>query len=380
MARQTLNTLACARVYLYKLLLRIKAVKESQDLPPAVRSSLTLSTDTAVLNLHARLCNSNPVKTTLPSVLGDIQRVLGVEIRERGAEKKKRLRAKDYANGVQESGAQDHKKGTADREETRSKGKKATTHAPEGDLSDSDDDLEVFNDRLASSSSDDGGGDGGDEEGDLDVEALERQLEAEGHARRPPKATQRPYDHEADLEISEDEELQASESDEQLKAPAPKKSSFIPSLSMGGYISGSGSDIEDIDVAPKKNRRGQRARQQIWEKKYGVKANHLKKQDRNAGWDPKRGATDGSVGKERGGPSNARSRGGRGSQRGGKHFGSRDEYSRTGKSESKHTAGGAIKARLDDNKPMHPSWQAAKMAKEKTIATAAFAGKKITFD
>ncbi|KXJ89862.1 Bud-site selection protein, partial [Microdochium bolleyi] len=98
-------------------------------------------------------------------------------------------------------------------------------------------------------------------------------------------------------------------------APAPKRaktakiktntgtSAFLPTL-MGGYISNSESEASDIDVAPslKKNRRGQRARQQIWEKKYGDKARHFSKPQtsqnaRDLGWDPRRGAVgDGGAG------------------------------------------------------------------------------------
>ena len=69
---------------------------------------------------------------------------------------------------------------------------------------------------------------------------------------------------------------------------------FVPTLQVG-YISGSESSATDVDadMAPRKNRRGQRARQAIWEKKYGAGAKHLKqpnKGTRDSGWDLKRGA------------------------------------------------------------------------------------------
>ncbi|KAG7738222.1 hypothetical protein KL932_003829 [Ogataea haglerorum] len=59
----------------------------------------------------------------------------------------------------------------------------------------------------------------------------------------------------------------------------------LPALA-GGYYSG-GEDEEELEQAEKdmkklakerKNRRGQRARQKIWEKKYGKNANHIKKE------------------------------------------------------------------------------------------------------
>ncbi|KAG9097613.1 Vacuolar ATP synthase subunit B [Ceratobasidium sp. UAMH 11750] len=63
------------------------------------------------------------------------------------------------------------------------------------------------------------------------------------------------------------------------KASAGAGSRFLPSLA-SGFIRGDSdaSGIEDADVAPeRKNRRGQRARKAIWEKKYGKNANHVKK-------------------------------------------------------------------------------------------------------
>lgn len=97
-----------------------------------------------------------------------------------------------------------------------------------------------------------------------------------------------------------------SDSDFSDQPPSPKlkptSSAFLPSLTMGGYWSGSeGDEPEDIEdhVAPRKNRRGQRARQAIAEAKFGVAAKHVvegrpankPKDVRDAGWDMKRGAT-----------------------------------------------------------------------------------------
>jgi hypothetical protein len=153
-----------------------------------------------------------------------------------------------------------------------------------------------------------------------------------------------------------------------------KASSFIPSLSLGGYISGSGSDPEsDIDVEPaRKNRRGQRARQQIWEKKFGTGAKHLGKvkEDRNQGWDAKRGATDGVKGRRSERAQKERTASGAGGSRGlaGKRGGAAGNSAAPRR---KHN---------DDEGPLHPSWEAAKKAKEKKSVPVAFAGKKTTFD
>ncbi|KAJ7288358.1 BUD22-domain-containing protein [Mycena rebaudengoi] len=69
-----------------------------------------------------------------------------------------------------------------------------------------------------------------------------------------------------------------------LKPSKQAESTFLPSLSVGFVRGGSAdSDFEDDGDAkafidPRKNRRGQRARQAIWEKKYGRNANHKKKE------------------------------------------------------------------------------------------------------
>lgn len=183
-------------------------------------------------------------------------------------------------------------------------------------------------------------------------------------------------------------------------------STFLPTL-MGGYISGSES-ASDVDIAPsRKNRRGQRARQAIWEKKFKEEAKHLKKQQaaRDAGWDMKRGAvesdgkpwkkgslldrksnkkeggeeggeaaqTEGAGAAERGGDRGGR--GGRGSHggRGGGSFGS-------GRGDAAPAAPARAPKKRDDSGPLHPSWEAKKKAKEKEMLSAPFQGKKITFD
>ncbi|CAK5270301.1 unnamed protein product [Mycena citricolor] len=69
------------------------------------------------------------------------------------------------------------------------------------------------------------------------------------------------------------------------KATVPSTTSqFLPSLSVGFIRGDSDSDVDDgAEVAPeRKNRRGQRARRAIWEKKYGRGANHKKKEAEDA--------------------------------------------------------------------------------------------------
>jgi len=154
----------------------------------------------------------------------------------------------------------------------------------------------------------------------------------------------------------------------------PAGSTFLPSL-MGGYISGSESEASDLEIAPKtKNRRGQRARQAIWEKRFKNEARHVKKQQqqgRDAGWDARRGAVDGEPGKPW-------KRGVRNPLSGGGRDGATASASASG------GGGGEKKTpqvqKRDDTGPLHPSWEARRKAKEAQKASAPFQGKKITFD
>jgi hypothetical protein len=161
-------------------------------------------------------------------------------------------------------------------------------------------------------------------------------------------------------------------------APAKSGSTFLPTL-MGGYWSGSesaASDLEDSAPAARKNRRGQAARRAIAEKKYGEKAKHIqagkgpagKANGKDDGWDAKRGAkgSNDRPGKSRG-------------------FGSRDALQR-GRNFERATGENAVTVtpkprgmgKKDDVGVLHPSWQAAKKAKEAKKA-ATFQGK-VTFD
>jgi hypothetical protein len=153
------------------------------------------------------------------------------------------------------------------------------------------------------------------------------------------------------------------------KPPPTRGTVFLPSL-LGGYFSGSesdASDLDDDDPAPvRKNRPGQNARRAIWEKKFGTGANHIKSGQgsvsRDEGWDAKRGADSGR---------------GRGRGRGGGGRESAGVGRATGENAAEMVKR-AAKVR-DDLGVLHPSWQAAKKAKEEK-KTAKFEGKKVVFD
>jgi hypothetical protein len=160
---------------------------------------------------------------------------------------------------------------------------------------------------------------------------------------------------------------------ENKAAPKPgavRDSTFLPSL-MGGYISGSES-ASDIDDAKPKKRRGQRARQAIWEKKYGSGAKHLSKPQkasgRDSGWDMRRGAVEG-------GDQGRKTPWKKGIQNPVARHGGRTSSSR-GQGDG---APAPVVASRDDEGKLHPSWEARKKAKE-SQKTTAFAGSKVVFD
>lgn len=370
---QTLDLPTTARNYLYKSLVKFKAVAESPDLPKFVSTPPPPINDTAKANVIARLCNSNPVKEALPPILKDIQRALGIEPKD-VKEGKKRLRAKDIEKQKQEeqqktkptkksqpaaeSESGDVSMGEAEDESDVSQSIRRKEEARELG-SGSEDEFAEFNDRLAGSSDSEG------EDEQSDEATLKRGKASRAAALRAALADISPS-------ASPSPSPSPSASPEPESPPArttkPGASAFIPSLTMGGYWSGSESEPEDFeDAQPKKNRRGQRARQAIAEKKFGKHAKHLQNQaktgknDRNAGWDAKRGATDGP--RARGPP--------------------RSRFEKPGQDRGARREGAAEppkKKHRDDQGSLHPSWEAAKKAKEAKKVMASFEGKKITFD
>ncbi|RYO92372.1 hypothetical protein DL766_000340 [Monosporascus sp. MC13-8B] len=211
-----------------------------------------------------------------------------------------------------------------------------------------------------------------------------------------------------DISVSSAEESEGSEA-ESLSSPPPSKksrtkttkvepiktgtSAFLPTL-MGGYISGSES-ASDVDVAPaaKKNRRGQRARQAIWEKKYGERARHKQEQakkmkdSRDSGWDMRRGAVDEDGGAKpwKKGIRNPFEKSAihpdrqRQVEDGNRRQHRRREQANSEERQEKPAPRPRPEPKKDDAGPLHPSWAAAKKAKEENQKVA-FQGRKVVFD
>jgi hypothetical protein len=317
------------------------------------------------LNVLARLYKSQPVKKVVDQIIEDLKEILGVS---------------PASNGTEGPGKKARQETTLVTSKALKGKKKVGEMDIAGSTEDESDEFEGFDSRIADPSSE-----------DYDSE----DSVAAAHARYAYPRSDSDTRSDSELSsssISESDDssgdLDSARSSPDLRrerilsaeplADKPAKSTFLPSLTMGGYMSGSESEASDLDehFAPKKkNRRGQRARQQIWEKRFGDKAKHLDKKkgdERSKGWDPKRGAT---LEDDR-----------RGRGRGRKNGDTKNIKWRGAKGKGAESANGANavpvakkKTKRDDVGTLHPSWQAAKAAKEKKM-NAVPQGKKVVFD
>lgn len=315
-----------AKNHIIKSLLKSKRARESPIFTIVYGSQPKLDPVTPIEGIVlGRLFNSNPVKVALPRIMASAYKALGLEEPTKGqpqTQKAPVLNQNSSSDGSPP--VLDPMEITDDEED----------NAAAEELDDSDEDLRQYEGMLASSE-EDSGSDASDHE---DTKPPEKPSKAKRHA--------------PSLSVS--------------PPPTTTQTAFLPALNMGGYYSGSESSDEDEGktrgpAKPKerKNRRGQRARQQLAELKHGKNAKHLQKQNnsRDAGWDKRKGAVGIS---------------GRGKDKHG-------TFNKPSRDNNGPATQPKPKAR-DDSGPLHPSWEAAKQRKMQTAAPAAFAGKKITFD
>ncbi|EUC27531.1 hypothetical protein COCCADRAFT_9895 [Bipolaris zeicola 26-R-13] len=389
---ETLKALNLEQVgdqHLRKTLARVKSLKDAEPLQEYIAGIREGNKDANTLNVTARLFKVKQVKNVVDRVVEDLKGILGVA---KGKED-----AKEEAGGKK---AQENK--VSKDKETAKEDVDMKDASDEGD-----DPYMAFSARIAEPSS-------GEDESEASVTDEER----------PASIVDSDSEHDPDSDLdadseSESEELgeveevngasgandellsnedfedsdsegtnSGSDSDSDSAAIPTKKiktkvieekpttSAFIPALSHAAYFSGSESEASDldVDVVPRKNRRGQRARQKIAELKYGQKAKHLEKAQRSATFDPKRGAVSGTDKRQRRGKPL-----GHGPQQSGGNAEPLGE--RSDKKDRKIGVG----AKRDDKGELHPSWQAAKMAKESKklkidLSGAKPAGKKVVFD
>ncbi|KAG0645765.1 bud22 [Hyphodiscus hymeniophilus] len=395
-ALKGLNLDKMTMAQLHKSLLKVKAVADSELLPAEVKRELPKPEGTeeeikALHNVTSGMWNMKPVKEIMEKIMSGMYIALGIPApvgKSKGRVRKEsdKKASKSVVVGVSRRAEEEE---VEDLETSVKDG----LGEPSWEGFESEDEIE--------GSDADGGakiGDG-DEEGDLDEETLSRYDALIGSSSDEESFDESNYDikrpsqHSTQLALSLSPSPSLSEAQSQSLSPSPPPekapktskikipkappaktggSTFLPTL-MGGYWSGSESSASDLeDAAPqiRKNRPGQMARRAIWEKKFGERANHIKQghgavagkrgAGKDDGWDAKRGAKDSGGDRSRG----------RGRQR--------DFRLSTGDNTialEPRKAG----ARKDDAGTLHPSWQAAKKAKE-AKNTATFQGKKVTFD
>ncbi|EEP76436.1 predicted protein [Uncinocarpus reesii 1704] len=357
-ALKSLDLSEISRKYVIKQLVKTKRIADSPvfaQLEFSKQNVFDGKKDGPEANVMARLFSSNPVKTILPGIMDGIRGILGVDDAaisdKKTAASQKTSKTPATAGPLISKTPLQMDSHSSDQEDT-----------PMGEA-ESTSEFAQFDDLIASSS-------GSESEGDYENIVSGKKDKA--------------YDPVEDFSLSPTPSVTDSDSPPAtaLKSSKPSKPSgkasttFLPSLTMGGYWSGTESEAEDNEaasaIAPRKNRMGQQARRKLWEKKFGANANHVRKQgegnNRDSGWDMRRGATSNEGrGRDSGG-------GGRLGRR------SKDESGPYRRGEGAGRMRDSIKRGQDqDQKPLHPSWEAAKRAKEQK-AQANFQGKKVVFD
>ncbi|KAI9369070.1 Bud-site selection protein [Aspergillus egyptiacus] len=362
-----------AEKYLFKQLVKTKRIaestvfvrfKQSKNIPVEGPKS------TEEANVTARLFKSTPVKNVLPGIMDGMRGLFGLEPAGAAGKNNKggKTQGKDTREDEKTKKKDTQRRGDAvdgseeEEEQSGDEARRRDVDDMDVDAESGEEDYSHFDARLASDSEDDNS----DDDGSSDAE----KRHTKSHP--PPRSSM-------SISLSPEPEPEPELEPEPKKKSKAKASTtpatsttFLPSLMMGGYWSGSESEPEELDEQPRrKNRMGQQARRALWEKKYGARANHVKEQKkkagkngRDSGWDPRKGATggDGDGGRRKFGTgSNAMAMSGK------------DRMQQQGKENPR----GGKKAQ--DDKPLHPSWEAARKAKEQK-ATASFSGKKVVFD
>ncbi|KAL4804332.1 Bud-site selection protein [Aspergillus unguis] len=364
---KSLDPTITAQKYLFKQLSKIKRIAESpvfyrfkQSQSKKIPLEGPKSTEEA--NVMARLFKSNPVQKVLPEIMNGLKDLFGLEGGNKGKSKKDGKTSSAKGDGKPGKAEQSAEPDISASEDSGDEAPVARDMDMDVDMSGSEsgeEDYAQFDARLASDSEEDDDGED----------------EFTSKSRPPPRSSMSISLSPAPSRSPSPPPKKAkSQAKTQDKTPA-SSTTFLPSLMMGGYWSGSeeedGEGPEEIDEAPKrKNRMGQQARRALWEKKYGAAANHVKDQSkkgknggkggRDSGWDLRKGAT-----------------GDEGRDRGSKKF-------LTGSNAMAMVGDSKVgvkrqKPQPKDDKPLHPSWEAARKAKEQK-ATAAFQGKKMVFD
>ena len=390
-----------AEQHVRRTIAKVKSLKDHEALPESVREIEKADAEPARLNVLARLYKVVAVKKEVDALIDDLKEIVGggegavkaepptkAQNAEKKEKKKRKLEDEDEDEDVDmldisdedgvaarlfnariaaPSSGEESDGDLSDDERPPSVGDSDSDHDPDADLAAaSDEDASSFSGFSASNSNSDA--------------PINRSV-------APP----------SDSELSDSETSDSASSislttSTKPKAPKdtakPSTSTFLPGLSHAAYFSGDES-ASDLDEKPRKNRRGQRARQKIAELKYGAKAKHVEKNERKQGWDAKRGAVSsdarpGNRKERRAAEKGMKAKGGRGPVISGENAAPLGK--RRGEAAGNERAGAVEKKgpKKDDTGPLHPSWAAAKAAKEskklKIDLGGAKSAKKITFD
>ena len=368
---KALDLVETAKHYLFKQLVRTKRIRESSAFVslygsnPEIRSAKA----GAEANVTGRLFNSKPVKEALPEIMKGICGCLGLEGATESSDKLYIGRESSKADDRAASQGLPLRSESSGLEESNVLSEDiAPSHDRTSNINGAKGIIADYDTLLPSPSN--------SVFGDND-ELLEspRINAAAGDPSLSPTAS-----------ISSPPPLPKKIRSEIVAIKPLSNTTFLPSLMMGGYFSESDSDAEQDAyhgstvgaLQPRKNRRGQRARQQIAEKKFGRRANHLKDKPgaeirgRDSGWDARKGATEVGDGRER----VKHVTGGRG------HFKGKNGRTTgpTGANDVAVQGRRPLKTHANDGQ-LHPSWEAAKKRKEQSQSMfTTSTGRKTVFD
>ena len=398
---KALDLVKTAERHLYKTLLKNKPIASCGDLPAHVRLPIQedkTNESVECLNVQARLFNSDVVQKATEVAVQGIRAALGVAKQEAGG--KKRLRAKDYAIGLRSDA--DVASPTSQKEDGDEwEGISSSAHSSrssqsepsiDNELSSIDgDDYERYESRLAASSD--------SSSSYNDSESLKQD-----HLNSRPHPKSRFSFHTPSLSPSPPPIRYGSSKPSEPSKNNVKSTTFLPTLLATGYYSGSDSDAPSLASdsennqsthhhPQRKNRMGQQARRALWEKKFKERANHLQSGNgkrkqlepggagdaRDIGWDPRKGAVEGGGDKRM--SRRQRREGVNGNFAGSKKptGANMDPVSDV---RTRNSTNANPNAKVSDKQkadgPLHPSWEAARRAKEaKSLAKPM--GKKVVF-
>jgi hypothetical protein len=339
---------------LRKTIGRVKSLKDQEALKTYVAGIEKSNAEPATLNVLARLYKVAAVKKVVDDAIEQLKGVFApVDAATPNVDKKEPKKQKKAASeDVEMLDVSDEGGDPFNAFSARIAAPSSGEEGSEGSVSDGERPPSIGDSESGHDPEDDLQADSESEEGDA-FEGFSGEEESASDGRLAPPS---------DISGSESEaSSEAAISTKKAKAkalPVYTSSAFLPAMSHATYIAGSDSEASDLsaDFAPRKNRRGQRARQKIAEAKFGAKAKHIEKENQ-AQWDAKRGA----VSAKRG-------------------------YGPTQSGENAIPLGKKKEEKKRDDKgTLHPSWEAAKLAKEKKsikidIGKPQGAGKKVVFD